>query len=272
MQLKTGLTMGPTQKDSAEGTVSSCMRFMCILVHTLLPPASVCSTSRLSSLVVTDIDVTHSGDFGGGVLSSWIDVNRSNTGGRGTEGSDSESECGVSASGESSTHGIVMVNELRIVVFMAGSSGKTVLEVISGNSFLLDPSSLEFPVPRRIIVHQNGLCLPVPITKAQLWELFLHFQMVVVLGNRGHLTPHGFCSILVLKMHPDCPGALLYLTSLRSIYYIPIRLLNVLHSDILPSIHSLPTPFSSWFVDSCWLWLFIFVLLYASSVQNLMFG
>ena len=178
-------------------------------------------------------------------------MNRSNTGGWGTKGSDSESECGVSAPGESSTHGIVMVDELRIVVFMAGSSGKTVLEVISGNSFLLDPSSLEFPVPQRIIVHQNGLCLPVPITKAQLWELFLHFQMVVVLGNRGNLTPHGFCSILVLKMHPDCPGALPYLTSLRSIYYIPIRLLNVLHSDILPSIHSLPTPFSSWFVDSC---------------------
>ena len=70
MQLKTGLTVGPTQKDSAEGTVSSCMRFVCILVHTLLPPASVCGTSRLSSLVVTDIDVTHSGDFSGGVLSS----------------------------------------------------------------------------------------------------------------------------------------------------------------------------------------------------------
>ena len=62
--------MGPTWKDSAEGTVSSCMRFMCILAHTLLPPGSVSSTSRLSS----DVDATPSGDFGGdfsgGMLSS----------------------------------------------------------------------------------------------------------------------------------------------------------------------------------------------------------
>ena len=57
--------MGPTWKDSAEGTVSSC-----ILACTLLPPGSVSSTSRLSS----DVDATPSGDFGGdfggGMLSS----------------------------------------------------------------------------------------------------------------------------------------------------------------------------------------------------------
>ena len=63
--------MGATEKNSVEGTVSSCMRSKYILVHTLLPPASVCSTSRLSSLVVADVDITTpGGDFGGGMLSS----------------------------------------------------------------------------------------------------------------------------------------------------------------------------------------------------------
>lgn len=43
-------------------------------------------------------------------------MNGSNTEARGTRGGDSESECDVSAPGESSTHSVVMVDESRIVV------------------------------------------------------------------------------------------------------------------------------------------------------------